>query len=250
MTEENARFMLPLIKEEFDGTKMNENVEKPSLDAFGMTILAVMAYQTTPWEELAKKPSIRKALKYIAVKGNNHYDEIEALTKELMRKHFNGITQKMILGFLKIIHGFSNEVHPTKLIEYTPFAAQYHAISHGLHQLIRSEHPDDAAVIIHCAMEDGILFPTIPRSLLVDEFNLKKSSFDKYFSKYHVSLEYESDVVRKQTEEKIKYHRRSLRNAIGYNVTNENKVHFYDRKLGRKNFLSMIIAYCRSIFRF
>ena len=44
---------------EFDGTKVNENIEKPSLEAFGMTILAVMSYQTTPWEELAKKPSIR-----------------------------------------------------------------------------------------------------------------------------------------------------------------------------------------------
>ena len=156
----------------------------------------------------------------------------------------------MVLGFLKIIRGVSNEERPTKLIEYTPFAAQYHAIQYGLHQLIRGEHPDDAAVIIHCAIEDGILFPTIPRSLLVDEFNLKKSSFDKYFSKYHINLKYESDAVKKQVEEKIMYHRRSLRNAIGYNVTDENKVHFYDRKLGRKNFLSMIIAYCCSIFRF
>ena len=54
ITEENVRFMLSLIKEEFDGTKVNENVERPSLEAFGMTILAVMSYQTTPWEELAK----------------------------------------------------------------------------------------------------------------------------------------------------------------------------------------------------
>lgn len=35
ITEENVRFMLSLIKEEFDGTKVNENVEKPSLEAFG-----------------------------------------------------------------------------------------------------------------------------------------------------------------------------------------------------------------------
>ena len=250
VTEENARFMLSLIKEEFDGTKVNEDVEKPSLDAFGTTILAVMSYQTTPWEELAKKPSIRKALKYIAVRGNNHYDEIEALTKELMRKHFSGITQKMIFGFLKIIRGLSNEEHPSKLIEYTPFAAQYYAIAHGLHQLIRSEHPDDAAAILHCAIEDGILFPTIHRSLLVEEFNLKKSSFDKYFSKYHVNLEYESDAVKKQAEEKIKYHRTALRNAIGYTIASDGTVYFYNRKLGRKNFLSIIIAYCRSIFRF
>lgn len=39
ITEENVRFMLSLIKEEFDGTKVNENVEKPSLEAFGMTFL-------------------------------------------------------------------------------------------------------------------------------------------------------------------------------------------------------------------
>ena len=65
ITEENVRFMFSLIKEEFDGTKVNENVEKSSHEAFGMTILAVMSYQTTPWEELAKKPSIRKTLKNI-----------------------------------------------------------------------------------------------------------------------------------------------------------------------------------------
>ena len=94
ITEENVRFILSLIKEVFDGTKVNENVEKPSFEAFGMTILAVMSYQTTPWEELAKKPSIRKTLKYIAIRGNNHYDEMEALTKELIRKHFDGITQR------------------------------------------------------------------------------------------------------------------------------------------------------------
>lgn len=250
LTEENVRFMLSLVKEEFDGKKVNEDVEKPSLDAFGMTILAVMSYQTTPWEELAKKPSIRRTLKYIAVRGDNHYDEVEALTKELMRKHFDGINQKMILGFLKIIRGLSSEEHPSKLIEYTPFPAQYYAISHGLHQLIRGEHPDDSAIIIHCAIEDGILSPTVPRSLIVDEFNLKKSSFDKYFSKYHVGLEYESDAIKKQAEEKIKYHRKALRDVIGYTLGTNGTVTFRNRKLGRKHFLSIIIAYCRSIFRF
>ena len=250
ITEENVCFMLSLVEEEYDGEKVNEDVEKPSLDAFGMTILAVMSYQTTPWEELAKKPSIRKTLKYIAIRGGNHYDEIEALTKELMHKHFKGINQKMILGFLKIIRGLSNEERPTKLIENTPFPAQYYAISHGLHQLIRGEHPDDAAAIIHCAIEDGILFPTIPRCLLVDEFNLKKSSFDKYFSKYHVSLEYESDAIKRQIEEKIKYHRKVLRDTIGYTLDSEGTIKFHNRKLGRKNFLSIIIAYCRSLTRF
>ena len=49
-------------------------------------------------EEIGKKTSIRKPLKYIAVRGSSHYDGFEALTKELMRKHLDGITQKMILG--------------------------------------------------------------------------------------------------------------------------------------------------------
>ena len=101
ITEENVRFMLSLVKEEFYGKKVNEDVEKPSLDAFGMTVLAVMSYQTIPWEELAKKPSIRKTLKYIAIRGGNHYDEVEALTKELMRKHFDGINQKDDTGVLE-----------------------------------------------------------------------------------------------------------------------------------------------------
>ena len=48
VTEENIKFLLSLIKEEFDGKTVNEDVEKPSLDAFGMTALAVMSYQTTP----------------------------------------------------------------------------------------------------------------------------------------------------------------------------------------------------------
>ena len=250
ITEENVCFMLSLVEEEYDGKKVNEDVEKPSLDAFGMTILAVMSYQTTPWEELAKKPSIRKTLKYVAIRGGNHYDEIEALTKELIRKHFDGINQKMILAFLKIIRGLSIEEHPSKLIEYTLHPAQYYATSHGLHQLIRGEHPDEAAIIIHCAIEDGILSPNVPRGIIVDEFNLKKSSFDKYFSKYHVSLEYESDTIKRQAEEKIKYHRKALRDAVGYTLDSEGTIKFHSRKLGRKNFLSIIIAYCRSLTRF
>lgn len=42
ITEENVRFMLSIVKEEYDGKKVNEDVEKTSLDAFAMTILAVM----------------------------------------------------------------------------------------------------------------------------------------------------------------------------------------------------------------
>lgn len=69
ITEENVRFMLSLIKEEFDGTKVNENVEKSSLEAFGMTILAVMSYQTTPWEGLDKERLRQMILQYLSNAG-------------------------------------------------------------------------------------------------------------------------------------------------------------------------------------
>ena len=70
ITEENVRFMLSLIKEEFDGTKVNENIEKPSLEAFGMTILAVMSYQTTPWEGLDKEKLRQMVLQYLSNAGD------------------------------------------------------------------------------------------------------------------------------------------------------------------------------------
>ena len=44
VTEENVRFMLSLVQEQDDGKEVNEDVPKPSLDALGMTVLAVMSY--------------------------------------------------------------------------------------------------------------------------------------------------------------------------------------------------------------
>ena len=70
ITEENVRFMFSLIKEEFDGTKVNENIEKSSLEAFGMTILAVMSYQTTPWEGLDKERLRQMILQYLSNAGD------------------------------------------------------------------------------------------------------------------------------------------------------------------------------------
>lgn len=249
ITEENVRFMLSLVEEQYDGKEVNEDVPKPSLDALGMTVLAVMSYQTTPWEELAKKPAIRRSLKYIAVRSKDHYDEVEELIKGLMRVHTKGLMQETVLGFIKIIRALNTEELPGKLIEYTPFPAHYHAISQGLHDLIRGEHPDNAAAIIQCAIDEGILYSTVPRSLIVDEFNLKKSSFNKYFSRILSELTDSNEIVRRQGLSRINNHRKSLRNAIGYTVDSENKIHFYNRKLGRKNFVAIITAYCRSIFR-
>lgn len=249
VTEENVRFMLSLVEEQDDGKEVNVDVPKPSLDALGMTVLAVMSYQTTPWSELAKKPAIRRSLKYIAVRSKDHYDEVEELIKGLLRVHTKGLTQKMVLGFIKVIHALNLEENPGKLIEYTPFPAHYEAIMHGLHSLINGEHPDDAAAIIHCAIDEGIIYSTVPRAIIVDEFNLKKSSFDKYFHRIQLELHDKDEKIQRQGKGRMDDHRKSLRNAIGYTVKPDNDVYFYNRKLGRKNFFSIIVAYCRSIFR-
>ena len=245
---ENVRFMLSLIKEQSDGTTVNEDVEKPSIDALGMTIMAVMSYQTTPWSELANKPAIRKSLKYIAVRSQNHYDEVEAMMKELMRTHIKGLTQKMVLSFIKVIRALRQEEHPAKLIEYTPFPAYYYQIYHGLHRLIHSGKNEDAALYISCAIEDGILFESIERGLIIDEFNLTKSGFNKYFLKYHVQAPTERENIQRQIEGRKKYYFTTLRAELGYVVENDGHVRFLDRKLKRRNFLAIIIAYVRSLF--
>ena len=164
-----------------------------------------------------------------------------------MNKHLQGVTRDIGLAFLKIIRALSKEECPSKLIEHTPFPAHFEAIINGLHKLIQKEHPDDAAAIIHCAINDGILNANTQRSLVVDEFNLKKSSFDKYFTKYRVGQADNNERIRKETKARIDYHQKTLRNTIGYTVDSDGKVQFNDRKLGSRNLLNAVIAYCRTI---
>lgn len=91
ITEENVRFMLSIVKEKYDGKKVNEDVENTSLDAFAMTILAVMYYQTTPWEDLSKVFAINHAaLSYFCrIKGaekakiRRKTTEIRSVTKKI-----------------------------------------------------------------------------------------------------------------------------------------------------------------------
>lgn len=248
ITEENVRFMLSLVEEQSDGSEVNEDVPKPSMDALGMTVYAVMSYPMTPWEELAKKPAIRRSLKYIAVRGKDHYDEVEALIKELLRTHTKGLTQKMVLGFIKVVHALNDEESPTKLIEYTPYPAYYYQIFHGLHRLIRAGKNEDAALYISCAIEDGILYETVERSLIVKEFNLTKSGYNKYFVAYHIDPLTDRESLQKHKADKKKYYFTTLRAEIGYVVEKDGSVRFLDRRLKRKNFLAIIVAYFRNIF--
>lgn len=248
VTEENIQFMLSLVEEQNDGGLVNEDIPQPSLDALGMTVLAVMSYQTTPWEELAKKPAIRRSLKYIAVRSKNHYDEVELLIKELMRTHTKGLTQKMVFGFIKVINALRQEEHPTKLIEYSPFPAHYYQIFHGLHRLIHAGKNEDAALYISCAIEDRLLYETVERGLIIDEFDLTKSGFNKYFLKYHVQAPTEIESIQRQIAARKKYYFTTLRAEIGYVVEEDGHVRFLDRRLKRKNFFAVIVAYIRSIF--
>ncbi len=248
VTQENVRFMLSLVQEQDDGKEVNEDVPQPSLDAMGMTVLAVMSYQTTPWEELAKKPAIRRSLKYIAVRSKNHYDEVEELIKGLLRIHTKGLTQKMVFGFIKIIRALRQEENPSKLIEYTPFPAYYYQIYHGLHRLIRSGKDKEAAIYISCAIEDGLLYESVERELIYEEFDLNKSGFNKYFRMFHANLQNEVKVVQESRAADKKYYFTTLRAEIGYVVENDGHVRFLDRRLRRKNFFAVLIAYVRSIF--
>ena len=102
ITEENVRFMLSLIKEEFDGTKVNENIEKSSLEAFGMTILAVMSYQTTPWEGLDKERLRQKILQYLSNAGDEgaKRDSIYEYLKDVLPANKTEEQQLRMLGDL------------------------------------------------------------------------------------------------------------------------------------------------------
>ena len=102
ITEENVRFMLSLIKEEFDGTKVNENIEKSSLEAFGMTILAVMSYQTTPWEGLDKERLRQMVLQYLSNAGDEgaKRDSIYEYLKDVLPANKTEEQQLRMLGDL------------------------------------------------------------------------------------------------------------------------------------------------------
>jgi hypothetical protein len=102
ITEENVRFMLSLIKEEFDGTKVNENIEKSSLEAFGMTILAVMSYQTTPWEGLDKERLRQMILQYLSNAGEEgaKRDSIYEYLKDVLPANKTEEQQLRMLGDL------------------------------------------------------------------------------------------------------------------------------------------------------
>ena len=102
ITEENVRFMLSLIKEEFDGTKVNENIEKSSLEAFGMTILAVMSYQTTPWEGLDKERLRQMILQYLSNAGEEgaKRDSIYEYLKDVLPQNKTEEQKLRSLGYL------------------------------------------------------------------------------------------------------------------------------------------------------
>lgn len=256
-TEDNIRYVLTLVAEHVEGDHVNENVPKPSLDALATTCYAVMTYGTTPWEELCKKPAIKRTLTWIVIRGKDHYDEVEDAIRQLMHKNLKGLNLKMIQGFMKLTRALSNEEHPSRLIEYVIKPAHYDDIVNGLHTLIHYGQDEHAALYITCAIEDGIIAANVSKPLLIDEFNLNKSGFYKYFGLYYddpSKLEGKKANLANHNyiENRKKSYKTSLRSAIGYTVKKKDddqiEVTFRHKALKRRNILTAIIAYLRSIF--
>lgn len=257
-TADNIRYVLTLVAEHVEGDHVNEDVPKPSIDALATTCYAVMTYGTTPWEELCKKPAIKRTLTWIVIRGKDHYDEVEDAIRQLMHKNLKGLNLKMVQGFMKLTRALSNEEHPTKLIDFVINPAHYDDISNGLHSLIFAGQDEHAALYITCAIEDGIIAANVSKTMLIEEFNLNKSGFYKYFGMYYddpskLEGKKANPANHNYIENKKKNYKISLRSAIGYTVTmKEDKqieVTFRHKTLKRRNFLNVIIAYLRSIFK-
>lgn len=256
-TEDNICYVLTLVAEHVEGDHVNEDVSKPSLDALATTCYAMMTYGTIPWEELCKKPAIKRTLTWIVIRGKDHYDEVEDAIRQLMHKNLKGLNLKMIQGFMKLTRALSNEEHPSRLIEYVINPAHYDDIVNGLHTLIHYGQDEHAALYITCAIEDGIIAANVSKPLLIDEFNLNKSGFYKYFGLYYddpskLEGKKANPANHNYIENRKKSYKTSLRSAIGYTVKKKDddqiEVTFRHKALKRRNILTVIIAYLRSIF--
>lgn len=248
-TEENIRYVLSLVAEHVEGDHVNENVPKPSLDALATTITAVMTYGTTPWEELCKKPAIKRTLTYVAIRSKDHYDEIEDLVHQLMKKHYTGLSLKMINGFMKIINALAEQSHPTKFLEYVTYPQHYDEISQGLHKLIYPEKGEDTAIIISCAIEDGLIQANIPRSVIIKEFEQTKSGFNRYFTMYHEDAALLDPSKTKWLNTRKAHFKTSIRATIGYTVNRDGTIKFFKKALKFRNILTLFIAWIRSFFK-
>lgn len=245
ITEENIRFCLSLVAEQCVNGKVDENVPEPSDHALATTILAVMSYPNKTWEELAQKPEIRRGLKYASLRCNKgHYDEFEKRIKGILKKSFSGLTSKMCINFLKVMRSLRSDL-PTKFLDCINYPAQYDAISNGLHKMIETDKPGDAAFVIVCAIEDTLLSVNTSRKIIIDEFLLKKSAFNEAFTKYFENKGVSKNEI-ELNERRKELVKKQLRTTIGYTFDG-NTVKFIDHRMKSRNFLTLGMAWIRSL---
>lgn len=248
VTEHNISFIMSLVKsrEMCDGS-VSDDVPPPSVDALAMTIMAIMSYPDIPWPRLAEKPSIRRSLTYLFVRGIKHYDEVEALVKQLLRKHVRGLTARMVLAFLAVVRPILSETAPTPFIDCVNSPEHYDAIYRVLRSVIRPGKPEYAALVITCAIEDGLLTENLSRMSVVNEFGLTKSSYSKFFTLYHdrpTTLPPHEQRFLSRKKENVKA---MLRTRIGYTYSSEGVV-FLDRAPTFRSILTLLISHLRKMF--
>ena len=248
ISELNAYYMLRLITENAADGHVNRNYPEPSIQATCMTFLAFCYYPTKTWEELAEsKRAIKRKLTYIAINCNGNMDKVEELLMRLMQRVGDKNVINKVQGYRKLLHTLAKEDIPTRLIDYITHSEHYDAISNGLHKVIRSGHDRDAAYCVSAAIEDGLLLATTPRSLLIEEFKLNKSGFNKYFSQFQMEREQLSSNEQKILDNKKAIYKENLRSLIGYTRSSNGELVFSESPVSSRNFITNAVAYVRSM---
>ncbi len=223
MADANIEYCVNILNSRITNGTFDANVEKPSIDAMASTLLAVVDHTNNyTFQELAsKKPAIKRGLLYCIVKGHDNYDEMFELIKDTLRKHASDkVNLKTLNPFLNIIKAAAH-IQSSKFMYCLNFPERSDDITIALHQLIDNKGDEKAALVIIAATEDGILKPTAKREAYVNEFNLNKSGFNKYMTRYQGQETRFTDKQRMIDNLKV-----SLRNTIKYKVE-DGQIKFY-----------------------
>lgn len=242
IAEANNRFCIELLNSRVVDGKFNAKVEKPSLDALAITIMAVYNFPNKTLKELARKqPAIKKTLLYCIVKGGDNYNELHSLIKKLLKKHLNKeLNVDKVITFLNLIKGLTY-FKSREFMDYMNYPERYDEISSALHYLIDDSGDEKAALVIISATEEGLLKPTAPRQAFIDEFNLNKSGFNKYMTQYQSDkngIPNEKMFTKKQITT-------SLRNIIKYKIE-DGRIIFLD-KSEESNLVSICVHLMRKL---
>ena len=223
MADANIKYCVDLLNSRTINGTFDANVEKPSIDAMTYTLLAVADHSNkhTLQELASETPAIKRGLLYCIVKGYDNYDEMFEHVKDTLRKHASDkLNLKNLNPFLNIIK-YAAHIQSSIFMYCLNFPERSDDITIALHQLIDNKGDEKAALVIIAATEDGILKPTAKREAYVNEFNLNKSGFNKYMTRYQGQEKRFTDKQRMIDNLKV-----SLRNTIKYKV-DDGQIKFY-----------------------